>query len=134
MEKILLDTNFLLILYQFKVDIFTQIDKISTFKYKIFILDKTLQELNKIVEEQKGKNKDAARIALKLTSIKDIEVIKTESNKNTDDTIYDIALKDDFIVATQDKDLKRKLVNQGCKVIILKQKKILAIINDKGFV
>jgi len=133
-RKILLDTNFLLIPYQFKVDIFTQIDKISIFKYKIFILDKTLQELNKIVEEQKGKNKDAARIALKLISIKDIEVIKTESNKNTDDTIYGIALKDDFIVATQDKDLKRKLVNQGCKVIILKQKKILAIINDKGFV
>jgi len=134
MEKILLDTNFLLIPYQFKVDIYTQIDKISTFKYKIFILDKTLQELNKIIEDQKGKNKDAARIALKLISIKDIEVIKTESNKNTDDTIYEIALKDDFIVATQDKDLKRKLVNRGCRVIILKQKKILAIRNDKGFV
>ena len=94
----------------------------------------TLEELKNIIKEQKGKNKDAARIALKLISIKDIVVIKTESNQKTDDIILNIALKDDFIVATQDKDLKRKLVNQGCKVIILKQKKILAIINDKSFV
>ena len=55
-KKILLDTNFLLIPYQFKIDIFTQIDKISMFKYGIFALDKTLEELKKIVNEQKGKN------------------------------------------------------------------------------
>jgi len=133
-RKILLDTNFLLIPYQFKVDIFTQIDKISTFKYELFILDKTLDELKKIVEEQKGKNRDAAKIAFKLIAIKKIKVIKTESNQKTDDIILDIASKHGYIVATQDKDLKRKLVNQECKVIILKQKKILALINDKGFV
>ena len=134
MKKILLDTNFLMICFQFNVDIFTQIDKISTFKYKIFILDKTLQELKKIVERQKGKNRDSARIALKLISIKGIQVINTKSDEKTDDNILDVASKDDFIVATQDKDLKRKLVNQGCKVIVLKQKKVLAFINDKGFV
>jgi len=86
------------------------------------------------VKELIGKNRDAAKIALNLISIKDVEVVKTKSNQNTDDLILSIASKDDFIVATQDKDLKRKLVNQGCKVIILKQKKILAYINDKGFV
>ena len=134
MEKILLDSNFLIIPYQFKVDIFAQIDKISTFKYKIFILDKVLEELKNIVKEQKGKNRDAARIALKLVSVKDVSVIETESDQRTDDIILNIASKNNFIVATQDKDLKRKLINQGCRVIILKQKKILAIVNDKGFV
>ena len=133
MRKILLDTNFLLIPYQFRVDIFTQIDKIATFEYELFILDKTLEELKKIVEKQKGKDKYAARIALKLIAIKNIGVIKTKSNRKTDDIILDIALKDDFIVATQDKDLKRRLINQDISVIILRQKKRLAITNYKGF-
>ena len=90
MKKILLDTNFLLIPHQFRVDIFTQIDRIVTFRYKFFILDKTLEELKKIVEEQKGKDKDAARIALKLIAIKNVGVIETEGNKKTDDIIEDI--------------------------------------------
>ena len=133
MKKILLDTNFLLIPWQFKVDIFTQIDKISAFKYGLFIIDKTLDEIKKIVEEQKGKDKDAAKFALKLIALKNIGVIKTEEGGETDEIILKTASKDDFIVATQDKDLKRRLINQGVSVIILRQKKTLAIINDKGF-
>lgn len=133
MKKILLDTNFLLIPYQFRVDIFTQIDKIATFEYELFILDKSLEELKKIVSDQKGKNKDAAKIALKLIAIKNIGVIKTKGSGRTDDIILNIASKDDFIVATQDKDLKRRLINQDISVIILRQKKRLAITNYKGF-
>ena len=133
MRKILLDTNFLMICFQFKVDIFTQIDKISAFNYRLFVLDKSIDELKKIVEEQKGKHKDAAKIALKLIAIKNIGIIKTKSNEKTDDIILDIASKEYFIVATQDKDLKRRLINQSVSIIVLKQKKTLVIMNDKGF-
>ncbi len=133
MRKILLDTNFLMICFQFKVDIFAQIDKISAFNYRLFVLDKSIDELKKIVEEQKGRHKDAAKIALKLIAIKNIGIIKTKSNEKTDDIILDIASKEDFIVATQDKDLKRRLINQSVSIIVLKQKKNLVIMNDKGF-
>ena len=133
MKKILLDTNFLMACKQFKVDIFTQIDKISAFNYGLFVLDKTVEELKKIVEEQKGKNKDAAKIALKLIAIKNVRVIKTKGSKKTDDIILEMASGNDFIVATQDKDLKRRLINQSISIIVLKQKKILALVNDKGF-
>jgi|TARA_B100001964_G_C14254832_1_gene611826 hypothetical protein len=122
-----------MICFQFKVDIFTQIDKISAFNYRLFVLDKSIDELKKIVEEQKGKHKDAAKIALKLIAIKNIGIIKTKSNEKTDDIILDIASKEDFIVATQDKDLKRRLINQSVSIIVLKQKKTLVIMNDKGF-
>lgn len=134
MRKILLDTNFLMACDQFKVDIFSEIDRICNFNYKIRILDKTMYELKDIVEKQKGKHKDAAKIALHLLKIKNVKVIKYVSEQNTDDTIIDYAKKEDCIVATQDKDLKRKLINQNTSVIVLKQKKILAIVNDKGFV
>jgi|TARA_Y100000310_G_scaffold216244_1_gene217272 hypothetical protein len=122
-----------MICFQFKVDIFAQIDKISAFNYRLFVLDKSIDELKKIVEEQKGRHKDAAKIALKLIAIKNIGIIKTKSNEKTDDIILDIASKEDFIVATQDKDLKRRLINQSVSIIVLKQKKNLVIMNDKGF-
>ena len=133
MKKILLDTNFLMICFQFRVDIFLEIERICNFNYKLYVLDKTMDELKNIAKEQKGKNKDAAKIALKLTSIKNIDVINTKSNKNTDGMILDIASKEGYIVATQDKDLKRRLINQNATLIVLRQKKILAIVNDKGF-
>ena len=134
MRKILLDTNFLMACRQFKVDIFSEIDRICNFNYKTYILDKTMDELEDIVERQKGKHKDAAKIALQLLKIKNVKVIKHVSEQNTDDAIMDYAQKEDCIVATQDKDLKRKLINQNTSVIVLKQKKILAIVNDRGFV
>ena len=123
MKKILLDTNFLMAWGQFKVDIFTQIDKISTFRYELFTLDKNLDELNKIIEEQKGKDKDAAKIALKLIDVKGIEIMKTNSNQKTDDLILDLASKKDFIVATQDKFLKSRLKEKNVPMIVLRQKK-----------
>jgi len=48
MRKIILDTNFLLIPAQFKVDIFSEIDRICSFTYSLFVLDKSVEELKKI--------------------------------------------------------------------------------------
>jgi len=133
MKKILLDTNFLMAPYQFKVDIFSEIERILLWKYEIEVLDRTIEELEKIIEIQKGKNKEAAKIALKLVKINKIKIVKTSSEKSTDDVIVDYAVKEGCIVATQDKDLKRELINHGIGIIILKSKKKLMLVNDKGF-
>jgi len=95
-------------------------------------LDKTIEELKNIIERQEGKHKDAARVALQLLKLRKVVVIKTGSKKHTDDVILDYAEKD-YLVATQDKDLKRRLIHHNVKVIVLRQKKILAIVNDQGF-
>ena len=42
--KIILDTNFLMIPSMFKVDIFSEIERICDFKYELCIVDKTLDE------------------------------------------------------------------------------------------
>ena len=133
MKKILLDTNFLLVPCQFKVDIFSEIDRIIIAKYEIIVLDKTVEELENIVKNQKGKDKEAAKFALKLIENKKPIMIKTNNDKKTDDIILDYAIKEDYLVATQDKDLKRKLINHGIEVIVLRKKKFLAIANDRGF-
>ncbi len=134
LKKILLDTNFLLVPYQFKVDIFSEIDRIIIAKYEIIVLDKTMEELEKIVKNQKGSDREAAKFALKLIENKKPIMIKTKSDKKTDDIILDHAIKEDYLVATQDKDLKRKLINHGIEVIVLRKKKFLTIANERGFI
>ena len=129
MKKILLDTNFLLIPYQFRVDIFSEIDKICNFNYEVYVLDKTIGELNGIIKNQSGKHEDAAKFALKSIEVKKIKIVKTEEGR-VDDIIVKLAEKEGYIVATQDKDLKRKLVNQGSVLMVLRQKKTLAIMNQ----
>ena len=126
MKQVILDTNFLLIPYQFKVDIFSEIDRILETKYKICILDKTIQELNNLVEKIKGKNKKAAQLALKLIEHKKPEIIKSEIDY-VDKAILKIVNKKTHIVATQDKELKKALQAKGIPIIVLRQKRYLQL-------
>ena len=73
-KKIILDTNFLLILEQFKVDIFSEIDRISNFKYKLLVFDRILDELEKIVQSQRRKYGKAAKLALQLIKSKKYKI------------------------------------------------------------
>ena len=125
MKKIILDTNFLLIPVQFKVDIFSEIDRICLFAYKLYIVDKTINELEKIIGKEKPKDKMAAKIALQLIKRKKVDIIKTSEGK-VDDIILDLLGKDS-ILATQDALLRKKARKRGNQVIVLRSKKHLIL-------
>jgi hypothetical protein len=122
MKKILIDTNFLLIPAQFKVDIFTEIDRIIDESYKLYILDKSIDELDTIIENQKGKNKEAALLAKKLIQAHKLNIVKTDTEKYPDDIITDE--QDQYLIATQDINLKKRLKKP---IITLRQKKYLIL-------
>lgn len=126
-KKVLLDTNFLLIPTRFKVDIFEEIKRICQFKYEIFVLDKTLLELQKIIVEQRGQDKLSAKIALELLKAKNINIITTESDKSVDDLIVEMSKEREFIVATQDTILRKRLKEKDVSLIILKKKQYLEL-------
>ena len=120
MKKIILDTNFLMLPGQFKVDIFKEIDRIIDEKYEIFIVDKTKDELEKLIKGGKEKEIKAAKLALQLIKKFNVKIINTQGD-NVDDII--VQLKDkDTIVATMDKELRKRLKGD---VIVLRQKKYL---------
>ena len=118
MKKIILDTNFLTIPYQFNVDIFEEIDRIMEEDYELITLDKVVEELKKM---KKGKDTIAARIGLELIEKKNIKVIKTDEKK-VDNAIVKLADKN-TTVATNDRDLRRRLKNKNVKVLYLRSKK-----------
>lgn len=121
MKKIILDTNFLLIPAQFKVDIFSEIERIINDKYQLFILKGTVDELNKIIEKRK-KGKSAAKLALKLIKAKGLKIL--DINQKPVDKIL-INLSKEYIIATQDKELKKKIKSK----IILRKKQYLELKN-----
>ena len=136
MQKILIDTNFLLIPAAYNVDIFSEFDRLFPIN-KLFILDKSLEELANIMLKQQGKYKQQAKMGIQMVKKYRISTIKTEKHINTykstsrvlkvDDLIIDIANKNNYIVSTQDKEIKAKLKKHNKKTITLRQKKYLII-------
>ena len=126
MKKIILDTNFLMIPYQFRVDIFSEFNRLCNFNYKLYIFEQTIDELKSIVNAQSGKSKKSAQFALKLIKLKSIQIIK--SSQEYVDSLILKNLDKDTIIATQDKLLKKELFKKGASIIILRQKKYLELI------
>lgn len=103
-------------------------DRIIDDKYKLYIIDKTINELDNIIKKKSGKTKQAAKFAKELIEKKKIRKIKTEDNNNdVDREILNLVKKEDYIIATQDKILKAKLKQLNKKIIILRQKNYLLL-------
>ena len=127
MKKIIIDTNFLLIPYTFKVDIFSEFERIIEDKYDVFILAGTVDELNNIILLQRGRHQAGAKMALSLIKQKHLKTINISEREYIDDSIVNLS-DGDTIVATQDKELKRRLKSKNIRVIVLRNKKYLEIV------
>lgn len=129
MKRVIIDTNMLMAVAQFRVDIFSEIERICLFNYRLYAIDRTIDELNSIRENQKGRHKEAAKLALALFKSDKISKIKTEPCGNVDDIILGMADREKDIVATQDVHLKQKLKAMGISIITMRQKKYLIFQN-----
>ncbi|MEK6886944.1 MAG: PIN domain-containing protein [Nanoarchaeota archaeon] len=117
--KVLLDTNMIMVPAQFKVDIYEEINRLMEVPYDLYVLDKSLDELDAIIEHQRGKEKAAARLAKAILEAKKPKTLKTTSKDYVDKII--LGLKG-YIVATNDKELRLKLKKEGVRTILLRQK------------
>jgi len=119
MKTIILDTNFLTIPFQFKLDIFDQINKLMEEEFEIVVLDGTVKELQKL-SQSKSEDATAAKIGLDLIKRKNLKIIGTNQD-NVDSTIVRLA-DENTIVATNDKELRQKLKLKNVKVMYLRGK------------
>ena len=132
---VLLDTNFLLIPAQFKVDVFAELQRLCDFSYEAVVLAASVAELNGIVNDKKASAKDrrAAKLGLQLINAKGVSVMSAERKvfKSTDKAILDFATAGmksggrPVVVATQDKELRDSLAAKGVAVIALREKQYL---------
>jgi len=122
-RKVVLDTNFLMIPGHFGIDIFEELQKRLDFPFKVYVLRQTLDELESIIKKGSGKDKTAARIAEQLIKTQNINIIDYGEDY-VDDTLVKLS-EQDYIIATQDKELKARIKH---KKIILRQKKYLKLV------
>ncbi|MHA1268857.1 MAG: type II toxin-antitoxin system VapC family toxin [Candidatus Helarchaeota archaeon] len=121
--NILLDTNFLLIPFQFKVNLKTKFDELIDRKYNLIILNEIYDELVRISKKAKGKRKIEIQAALTYYKSKEKKTILNRlENESVDDLLLRIAKENNYIVATNDKLLKRRLKKSGINFIYLCQK------------
>jgi rRNA-processing protein FCF1 len=116
MKRILLDTNFLVSLMRFRVEL-EEIGELLVEPYKLLTTSSVVMELKKIGSKN-------AKLALKLIELKSIGVLGTKE-KNADRAILSLAGRD-TIIATNDAKLRKKLKALGSKTIYLRARKHLA--------
>jgi hypothetical protein len=129
--KIIFDTNFLFIPFQFKVDIFEGIESVLETRVEGIVLSPVYDELRKMAKGGRPKIRKMAKLALELAERCHIIEVDRSPDKTIDDVIVEEAKKLGCIVATNDRALLRKLREQGIPRIYLRQRKKIVV---EGFV
>ncbi len=124
MHRIILDTDFLVNCADFGIDFATELRRICDFQFEIAVLDKTLDELDAVIE--KKKKAAAAKLAKTMIEKLGVTIIATAQDKHVDELILDMA-DSTTVVCTQDLELRKKLKDCGIKVVVVRQKKYLAM-------
>jgi len=125
--KVILDSNFLFTPAQFQIDVFEELAKLLNQRFEPILLSSTYQELRTMAEKGSPSRRKQASLALKLAEkcrVVDVEKKREETN---DDVILRIATLWKSPVATNDRELRKKLRERGISVIFLRGKRRLEL-------
>jgi len=126
-REIILDTNFLTAPFQLDtINIFQEIQRIHP-QSEIYTIEDAVQEAKSIENGKYGK------LVQKLIEEKDIQVLETEGEGNVDDLLVQIS--NQYVIATNDKELKQRLIKADAEVIHIRNESYLEVLNrkDPGF-
>ena len=126
MQNIVIDTNFIVTAYKFKMDVFEELRAKLDFKYQLYIVDKTIDELEKLINKASLTDRIGAKIAIQLLKQKNVRILKTAKDRSVDELLLALDPRM-FIIATQDIALKRKLKEKKFRIITIRQKKQIAL-------
>ena len=123
-KEVVIDTNFFMVPFQFNVDIITELENLLP-SYKLTTPSFVINELKGLRNNNKGKTRLNANLALKLANsskveIKDISLLENE-------TVDDALLRVSEVLATNDIELKNRAKDKGITVAYLRQKKYIAV-------
>lgn len=121
MKTVILDTNFLLIPHQFKIDIFARLERLLEEHHQFVISSAIMGEL-KGLAHSRGKDGVAARVALLgVEKYKDkIKLIETEE-RDADKWITEYCMANPkTIVCTNDIGLRVKLKAMRIRIIVMR--------------
>lgn len=122
-RPVILDSNALMMQFQFHVDIESELDRILDFPYTVVVPHLVLDELGGIAKESSGKDQHEARMALELA--RDFET--REAPTDGDDGIVQLADELGGIVVTNDKILRARLRAKDIPNVHMRSKAFLSL-------
>ena len=128
-EILVFDTNFLFVPFEFRVEIISEIKRILGNDVSFVILKETLDELEKI-ELKKTKNKKFLPLIATLLKRYNVSILITQEKMEKSSSYVDAilhTLPKNWVIATNDKELKQSLWKVPRRVIFMRQKSYLDI-------
>ncbi len=123
MNKVLLDTNFILNAIQCKIDFF---EDIASLGFMILIPTAVIGELKRITNSKKKLHfRQDAELALKLIEHNNFEEIKSKTTYADKEIVKFLKENSDVVLATMDKELKKKVNNS---IMVIRAKKKIEVI------
>ncbi len=120
-----LDANMLLAIQQFKVDIFSEIEKMFGKNAVVVVPMQVLGEVLALSEGSKA-TKSPARIALQEMQSHKVKIVSVNAKGGADDALLEMA-KQGYIVASNDAGLRKRIKGFPAQVIYLRQKRFLKL-------
>lgn len=130
MRKVILDTNFLLIPFKFKIDVFEEIERVVEEPHEILVPSGVIGELLHL-QKNRGALGRSANFAFTLLEKMKAEgrVKEIESKGDVDGWIGKFASENEgAIVCTNDICLKKTLQKMKLKTIVLRERGYLALV------
>ena len=127
MIKVIFDSNFLFVPSQFQLDIFEELTNLLNQRFEPVLLSPTYRELLKIAEKGSPKVRKQASLALKLAEKCRVVQVEKGLEETHDDVIVRVAAEWRCPVATNDRELRKRLKNVGVSVIFLRQRRRLEL-------
>lgn len=125
--KVILDSNFLFVPSQFRLDIFEELANLLNQRFEPILLSSTQRELQGLSESTSPKERQQAVLALRLAEKCRVVPIEKGLTETYDDVVVRVAAEWRSPVATNDRELKRRLRKLGLPIIFLRQKQRLVL-------
>ena len=125
--KVIIDSNFFFVPSQFKLDIFEELGKLLGQQFDPILLSPTKNELQEMSRKGSPKIRKQASLALKFAEKCRIVSVEKDLRETHDDVVVRVAAEWKCPVATNDRELRKKLRNIGVPVIFLRQRRRLEL-------
>jgi rRNA-processing protein FCF1 len=124
---IILDTNFIVVPADFSVDIFLEAETLLERQLEFILLPSVVQEIESKASQTKAHHKKfgIAKALFERCSI--VKVNESLSELAVDDQLLEHAIASNGILATNDRELRRRARAKGVPVLFLRGKKRLVL-------
>jgi uncharacterized protein len=125
--KVIVDSNALFVPLQFRIDIFSELERLLQRNFELILLSPVKKEMELFGLNRSLKLRKTARYALQLAEKCKYVAIEAASPSLVDDIIVRIAHEWGAPVFTNDRQLRKRLRDISVPVIYVRQKSHLAI-------